>query len=72
VWELCANDSGTPSASYHHSALILTGTSPFDLSHMAVDRFGHTDDDPPTLRRACEARYEAYGQGYIELIDADE
>jgi glycine/D-amino acid oxidase-like deaminating enzyme len=49
--------------------LVLTGTSAYDLSRMAVDRFGDAYDDPQTLRRACEARYATHGRGYIELVD---
>jgi 4-methylaminobutanoate oxidase (formaldehyde-forming) len=61
-----------PAVGHLLSDLILTGTSPFDLSRMAVDRFGHAYDDSQTLRRACEARYAAHGRGYIELVDEDE
>ena len=61
--------SVAPAVGHLLSELILTGTSPFDLSRMAVDRFGHAYDNPQTLRRACEARYAAHGQGYIELVD---
>jgi glycine/D-amino acid oxidase-like deaminating enzyme len=62
----------SPAVGHLLSELILTGTSPFDLSRMAVDRFGHAYDDSQTLRRACEARYAAHGRGYIELLDDDE
>jgi glycine/D-amino acid oxidase-like deaminating enzyme len=62
----------SPAVGHLLSELILTGTPAFDLSRMAVDRFGRTYDDPQLLRRACEARYAAHGRGYIELVDEDE
>jgi glycine/D-amino acid oxidase-like deaminating enzyme len=62
----------SPAVGHLLSDLILKGTSPFDMSRMAIDRFGHTYDDPQTLRRACEARYAAHGHGYIELVDEDQ
>jgi glycine/D-amino acid oxidase-like deaminating enzyme len=61
----------SPAVGHLLSDLILKGTSPFDISRMAVDRFGHTYDDPQTLRDACEARYAAHGRGYIELVEED-
>jgi glycine/D-amino acid oxidase-like deaminating enzyme len=61
----------SPAVGHLLSDLILKGTSPFDISRMAVDRFGHNYDDPQTLRRTCEARYAAHGWGYIELIEED-
>jgi glycine/D-amino acid oxidase-like deaminating enzyme len=62
----------SPAVGHFLSELILTGKPPYDMSRMAVQRFGRAFDDPQTLRRACEARYAKHGQGYIELVEAAE
>ncbi|HYY16066.1 MAG TPA: FAD-dependent oxidoreductase, partial [Gammaproteobacteria bacterium] len=59
----------SPAVGHFLSELILTGKPPYDMSCLAVQRFGRAFDDPQALRRACEARYANHGQGYIELVE---
>lgn len=59
--------SNSPAIGHIISELIVTGRSPFDLTLMAVDRFGLRYSDLPTLRQAAEASYVNFGRAYLGI-----
>lgn len=65
-----AGVSNAPAIGHILSDLILTGRSPFDLTPLAVGRFGSRYADLPGLRRAGEARYINFGRAYLEVSGA--
>lgn len=57
----------SPAIGHILSDLILHGRPPYDITPLAVDRFGSAYRDPEELRRACEQRYIDFGKNYIAL-----
>jgi glycine/D-amino acid oxidase-like deaminating enzyme len=60
--------STSPAVGHAVAELILRGRAPFDLTSMAVDRFGDRLADVAALRRAGEAGYASFGRSYLEDV----